>query len=90
MVRIKSYKQKQLKNSEYVRRFRNALHYELQKDYDEAMVAWALAEIASPTKEERERAKARKQECLRKSNQQLDRLLDDSTKTLLKDSITIG
>lgn len=84
-----TFKEKEKKKSEFVRRFRNALHYEYIGDYEGAMVAWALAEIAAPTQQEANRTKQRKDACLKKSNEQLSRLLDQNTKSLLNNIIKI-
>lgn len=89
MVKAKTFKEKEKQKSEYVRRFRNAMYFEMQHDYQNAMIAWALAEIASPTKKEKERATARKKACLEKENQSIERLLDEETKSLLKRTIKV-
>lgn len=84
-----SFKEKQKQNSEYVKRFRIALHWELQHQYDEAMIAWAMAEIVAPSLVEANKAKNRKEACLKLANKKVERLMDQSTSELVDKTIKV-
>ncbi|ENC6722714.1 hypothetical protein [Vibrio harveyi] len=54
--------------NDYVVKFRRALHQELEKDFNSAMISWAIAELAAPTKKEADRCRDRKISCLKQHN----------------------
>jgi len=57
-----------IKRADYVVKFRKALHYEIEKEFTNAMISWAIAELAAPTEKEAKRCRERKISCLKQSN----------------------
>lgn len=56
------------KRNDYVIKFRKAVHFEMENDFKSAMISWAIAELAAPTKKEAKRCRDRKIACLKKLN----------------------
>lgn len=63
--------------SKFISFYREGVLYEVQNDFEKAMIAWSMVDINAPNDKVRNQAKARKKECLKRINfESLNRIIN--------------